>query len=178
LSNNKKRLAFKGGFTLIELIVTIGILVIVLATAYPMGNFGSKSFNNGSAKSDVQSNTRLAANYITKELRYSSNATILTTLPALEDRIGKYIYVENGILMQYDKGKNLNTSIVGDTSNRISILNFEIKSSKTVYFNVQGAYKNQTFKLESTILLLNIGNNILINGPGTVNTPRTVLSYN
>ena len=55
-------------------------------------------------------------------------------------------------------------------------MNFEIKDtkdpkdSKPVSFKVKEKFKNQIFKLESTVLLLNIGNNILAND-------NEVLSY-
>jgi len=173
--NNKKRLAFKSGFTLIELIATIGILAIVIAMAYSMENFGRASFNNGSVKSDIQSNTRLVANYITKELRYSSNVTILTTFPATADLIDnyKYIYIENGILKQYDNVDGINkgkiTNILGNSANKIStVLNFSINDAKTVEFSVQETLKNQKFQLDSKVLLLNIGNGTLANGAGAV----------
>ena len=169
--NNKKRVVFKSGFTLVELIATIGIVGIVLVAAYSMANFGNSSFNKGSAKSDIQSSIRLAANYVTKELRYSSNAKILNALPATEDLINnyKYIYVEDGILKQYNNVNGKTTNISGGTLNNIStILEFEIQNSKAVYFNIKGTYKNETFQLGSTILLMNIGNNTLIDGTGPV----------
>ena len=165
--HDKKRLAFKSGFTIIELIVTIGIIAIVLAMAYSIGDYGNKSFNSGSAKSDIQSHIRLAANYISKELRYSSNATILTTFPVAPDPNRNYIYTENGILKKYDNG--VITNILGDTLSNISnTLEFTIDNSKTVHFNIQGNYKSQTFQLDSTISLLNLGSNALINSTGAV----------
>jgi prepilin-type N-terminal cleavage/methylation domain-containing protein len=166
--NHKKRVDFKSGFTLIELIVTIAIIGIVLTMAYSMGAFGSMSFNNGAAKSDIQSNIRLAANYITKELRYSSNAIILTELPTTPDSTRNYIYVDNdGILKQYYNGDI--TNVLGNTSNNSSkTLEFTIENSETVYFNIQENYKDQTFQLNSTILLLNIGDSTLVNGTGAV----------
>jgi prepilin-type N-terminal cleavage/methylation domain-containing protein len=163
--NNKKKLDFKSGFTLIELIVTIAILGIVLTMAYSMGAFANISFNNGSAKSHIQSNIRLMSNYITKEIRYSSDVTILKTMPDDEDikPNKKYIYIDNEMLMQYANGKA--TKIFEDTSsNIVTTLKFEIQDSKTVNFNIQETLKNQTFQLGSTILLLNIGNHILVDG--------------
>ena len=168
--NNRKRLDFKSGFTLIELIVIIAIMGIVIAMAYSIGDFGNRSFNNGSVKSDIQSDTRLAANYITKELRYSSNAEILPSFPITPVTSKKYIYVENGILKQYYNG--IITKIIGDTSKNI-IATFQIQNSKTVNFNIQETFKNQTFKLNSTILLLNIGVNTL----ATQNQALPVISY-
>lgn len=136
-----------------------------------MGNFGYKSFNNGVAKSDIQSNTRLAANYITKELRYSSDATLLTTMPATNDPTKKYIYVDGGKLKKYYNGTI--TNIIGGTSTNITTtLEFEIKDN-TVYFKVEETLKNQTFNLDSTVMLLNIGGNILMDG-----TTGSVISYN
>ena len=166
--NNKKRVVFKSGFTLVELIATIGIVGIVLVAAYSMANFGNSSFNKGSAKSDIQSSIRLAANYVTKELRYSSNAIILPNLPAPQDRIGKYIYVDNdGILKQYNTG--IIRNIIGNTSNNITTtLQFKIQNGETVDFNIKQTLRNQTFQLGSSILLLNKNNDPLVNGTGSV----------
>ncbi|MBZ9688549.1 Ig-like domain-containing protein [Clostridium estertheticum] len=166
--NSKKRIAFKSGFTLIELIVTIAILGIVLTMAYSMGDFGSTSFNNGSAKSDIQSNIRIASDYITKELRYSSDAVVLAEFPTTPYPNTNYIYVGNdGILKQYYNTDI--TNISGNTSNNmITTLQFQIKNSKTVEFNIQETYRKQTFQLGSSTLLLNIGDHTLVNGTGAV----------
>lgn len=159
--NTKKKLAFKSGFTLIELIVTIAILGIALSMAYSMGTFGNKYFNNGAAKADVQSNIRLAANYITKELRYSSDATLLTTMPLTPEPTKKYIYIDSGKLKQRYNG--IIKNVIGGTTT----LQFNIEDN-TVFFKLEGTLKNQTFKLDSKVLLLNIGSNTLVNGIGTV----------
>ena len=61
------------GFLLTELTVTIALLVVVLAVGFIFFFFCQRSFYEGEKKTIVQSNVRLAANYITKEVRYADN---------------------------------------------------------------------------------------------------------
>jgi Tfp pilus assembly protein PilW len=61
------------GFLLTELTVTIALLVVVLAVGFIFFFLCQRSFYEGEKKTIVQSNVRLAANYITKEVRYADN---------------------------------------------------------------------------------------------------------
>ncbi|MGI6405249.1 MAG: hypothetical protein ACOX2E_01970 [Syntrophaceticus sp.] len=61
------------GFLLAELTVTLALLVVVLAVSSVFFFFCQRSFYEGEKKTIVQSNVRLAANYITKEVRYADN---------------------------------------------------------------------------------------------------------
>lgn len=59
------------GYLLVEMTVTLAILVIVLAVGSAFFFFCSRTYSEGGKKTIVQSNARLAANFITKEVRYA-----------------------------------------------------------------------------------------------------------
>lgn len=60
------------GYLLVEMTVTLAILVIVLAVGSAFFFFCSRTYSEGEKKTIVQSNARLAANFITKEVRYAN----------------------------------------------------------------------------------------------------------
>lgn len=171
--NNKKLKHIKSGFTLVELIAVIAILAIVIATAYSINAFGINYFYKGDAKSNIQSNLRNTASYISKEIRYSSNAKILGTsdLPDFTINPGvaggpevgtSYIYVTNGKIKKYSAG--VSNVIFGSTADNImTTLGFDQKDYETVHFNLQAILKGQTYSLDSSIILLNIGDGV-VNG--------------
>lgn len=57
------------GFTLIELIVTIAILGIVLASVGQFFSFNLRTYSKGEKLAQVQFDVRMASDYITSELR-------------------------------------------------------------------------------------------------------------
>lgn len=96
------------GFLLTELTVTIALLVVVLAVGFIFFFFCQRSFSEGEKKTIVQSNVRLAANYITKEVRYADN--ISTTMP--DDTNGRTYYclkLNDNNLKKETKGDNGST---------------------------------------------------------------------
>ena len=68
------------GFTLIEVLVSFGILIIVFAGVFAVLNVGQMNFGTGMASLDLQQQARQAMDGMTKEIRQSrvNNITIST----------------------------------------------------------------------------------------------------
>lgn len=69
----------KKGFTLVELIVAIGLMGIIVVIASNLTVYAFKSHNVIKSKSHAQNEARLAALRIEKELRYSDDIVISDT---------------------------------------------------------------------------------------------------
>ncbi len=68
-SNNRNGISPEGGFTLLELIVTITILGLVVGVLYGSLNIGLSSVDRSSRKSNVFQRVRISHEIITRELR-------------------------------------------------------------------------------------------------------------
>jgi prepilin-type N-terminal cleavage/methylation domain-containing protein len=156
-------LLIKKGFTLIELLVTLAILSIVLILSFSMNLFGTITFNRGDKQSDIQSNLRNASNYITKELRYSSNPEILTSMPGTRASGKEYIYIDSDGSLKHYSGGNSKT-LISNSGGITTTLLFQKQDYQTVYFQLQSTLKEQRYSIDSSALLLNIGTKV-ISGP-------------
>ena len=85
------------GFTLIELLIASTILLLVLAVAYMMYDFGNRSFVLGEKRSIEQSNVRHAADFIVGEVRNSREMTLVSK-PVSYEAGYRYIYVDGSVL--------------------------------------------------------------------------------
>lgn len=152
------------GITLIELLITLAILSIVIMITFSMHTFGNNTFNTGSKQSEVQSNLRLASNYITKVLRYSSNVEILATMPVTPDTSKEYIYCDSGSLKHYSVG-NIKT-ITSSADSLTTNIEFQEQDPQTVYFKLDSTLKGESYSIDSTVVSLNIASKSII-GTGT-----------
>lgn len=146
----------RNGFTLIELMVTITLIMMVMAIAFNMQSFSYRIFDKGSVKADIQSNLRINAEFISEKIRYASNVEILVGKPPSfdpNDHLTEYIYSESGLLKYYSNGSIIN--IPGNLQGVSSVLKFAIQDSKTVNFTIDGIYKNEAYQIESAAFLLN-----------------------
>lgn len=162
--NKKVSCKNRFGFTLIELIVSLGLLSLVLLIAYNMNSFGSNVFAKGGSKSDIQASCRIAANYITKELRYASNVTVLSGMPVTPTSGVEYIYVSSGKIKHYDG--TTSKDIYGGTSGIASTLQFQYQNDEILKFTISGILKSETYEMNSSVLLLN--NGLLVSSNGSV----------
>ena len=145
----------KKAFTLVELMVSITLISLVLFIAYGMMGSSNILFAKGNTKADIQSNLRLNANYISDEIRYASSIRILSAIPSPIDSTKKYIYSDGGVLKQYSAGETL--IIPGSLEGVISELYFDDKDSQNVIFRISGTFNNETYEVESSVFMLNVG---------------------
>jgi len=98
------------GTTLIELLIGSSLLVIVLGIAFSLHSFGTTSFSSGASRVDVQQNARLAADFITSEIRFAKNVDIVDIediLESSEEFAENFHYIffdESGSIMYKEKG--------------------------------------------------------------------------
>ncbi len=83
------------GLSLVELLVGMAILSIVLAFGFLFYSFGVETFSKGGKNSDSRQNIRLAANFITQELRYATHVELLDEIPSTFLTDYNYIYVDD-----------------------------------------------------------------------------------
>jgi len=147
MSNNRR------GFTLIELVVAIGILVMVLSFIFSSLFFGMKTFSKSDSQYQLQSELRFAADFIVKELR---NASVLTLLDSFVKEQGyHYIYVNNNnqLIYEFNTEKKQLTSIVLNASS-FGLLKNGTRNRLTIA--LRGGLKDQSYDVTTEVLLNNI----------------------
>jgi prepilin-type N-terminal cleavage/methylation domain-containing protein len=74
---------FQGGFTLLEILVSISLFAFALILVNSMYSVSQKSYNKGANKGEIIQNSRVSLDRIGRELRQSVN--IVTVLPETGD---------------------------------------------------------------------------------------------
>lgn len=142
----------KSGVTLIELIIVIALIGLVLSAAFSMQLFGVKTFKKGEKDSNNQYDVRMAADFITKQLRFASTVKVLNSFP--EPKKGYYdIYLKDGKIMYNKNGVEsapIGISNVSDFTLTISEVDKNI-----IKFKV-GKTEDTKYDIESKVSILNI----------------------
>lgn len=148
----------KKGLTLLELIITIAILSIVLMGAYSLFGVGNTTFIRGTRQSDIQSSIRLASDYITQQIRYSTEIKILddAAIPSLRDiqPYENYIY--------FDSTNNTITHINKYFTKTIPIghpgsIEFtSLSPFKLLEFNIRAENLGQSYNINSEVVSMNL----------------------
>lgn len=94
----------KHGFTLVELVVSLALLGMVIAVLFLMFSFENKTYLDSNKRAVIQSDVRLAIDFVLKESRFSTKLKIMD-VSTCESEIAaykpyNYIYVKNGSLYQ------------------------------------------------------------------------------
>lgn len=140
----KQKINQESGLTLVEVLVTLGILTMVLSVAFSMFLFNHRTYSRGEAQSQVQFDVRMASDFITTELRnvneVSLNGGDLTSpqsinLSTLNNRYSRVTEVEFELLREGNRNF-IQYKITGespDTSNPYQM------ESKVLLNNVKSA---------------------------------------
>ena len=158
--NRKLSLINSKGFTLIELIIVMAIMSIVLTLGFSMLLNGQKTFNMSIDKTDVQSDIRMAADFITKELRNVQAISVSNTQPASTPS-ENYIYADSADQkMKYWAASAANPVDKTDAFIQLTTdLTFALKKVNDKYmisFTINGSKGTTSYSIQSEVLLNNI----------------------
>jgi len=142
----------QNGFSIVELIVALSVLLIVLALGYQFYFFGNRTFTVGENQSNIQRDIRLTADLITKEIR---NAKIVELVGASASDGYEYIYLQDK-----DIKHRLNENISNITNENINNLTFSLEQSSegnnVIEFTIEGEEDGQSFDVTTKVHLNNI----------------------
>ncbi len=169
ISSIKKFIADRRGFSLVELMIVISLLAIVLAVSTNFYIFSVRTFEIGEQQANVQQNARLAAGFITKELRIAERVIIVNERENLseldvvsEDEFFIYhIYLEDGSMyyQKIDTGEGIADSFEGISSNIEFDVLFKASEAQDnlLHFNItaKDVDSGRTYSLETEVLALN-----------------------
>ena len=157
LRNNK-------GFTLIEIILTLTLMIIVLGVTYNIFFTGNKIFNMSKSQSLIQNDVRIAAEYITKELK---NAIFIYDNVEFLEGEDEYYSLElkgdesskNLLRRAYTKFNNTTSVEENILGNFLTDLKFSPSdNSSLLSITISAKEKEQDYTLEFKIMLNNIPN--------------------
>ncbi len=156
----KALLTDERGLSLVELLVALTITGLILGGIFAFYIFGSRVFDTGTTKAGLQHGLRLAAEMITREVRYATDLDLADELPedfnALEDNI-KYIFLKEDSAA----GGRI---VIADQQGEIDItpgitatgLTFTL-DGKMLAFELRAADKKGEYSIESKVWLFNTG---------------------
>jgi len=156
--DNIKNRINKSGFSVIELLVALTILIIVVSLGFELLSFGGNTFERGEMRYIAQENVQFASEFISRELRYANEVTILPYLPSSFNEDRKYIYISDGILKHYKGKGNLVDALGGINSDaEFTTLEFSksIGSDSVLSFNITARSGTMSFSSGSEVQILN-----------------------
>ena len=165
ISHSSKKTLFKiwsseKGFTLLEVLAVVTIFSFLLAMACSLFMYQANFFQYAAKRLDVQQNVRVAADFITRELRYAEDLEIVNsqevkyTLPDDDKLLGIRLRINSStndkeIMIVYPGTANLITY-------NIESLDFSLdEPSKILYFTIKGADGRYSYTLRSAVYMPN-----------------------
>jgi prepilin-type N-terminal cleavage/methylation domain-containing protein len=142
LKKQKKLIKSPYGFSLIELMVVIGILAFIILGLVTLFSGGVRSYISGDSQLEAQRNARQAMDYMVRELRHGSKVltppsnirSVEVQIPPLDGSAGYQVtYSWSGVL--YDPINRIMTS--GGTNPLINdVLNLQFTYPKSSRINI------------------------------------------
>lgn len=147
-----KELKSNQGITLVELMVVIAILGLVLAAGYQFLHFGRTTYARGEQRSHVQRDMRIAAEYITQEIRYADEIYIN---PSDKQQGYHYIYIEeNGTVIHRNVAGDERVLIDGEMDDADYNLSFQEYDDSILRYILSSGVLN--YDLDSKVQALNL----------------------
>ncbi len=143
------------GFTLIEILAAVSIAVLLFCTVFGLYFFGVNTFQICTAHLDLQQNVRIAADFITRELRYARNLEVDTDEVQYElpddDNDSYTIKKENGEIVY----------LINSTENKIAYnintLSFTWDGlTKILSFEIEGVDNRYCYAVRTAVCLQNL----------------------
>lgn len=155
---NRYRYKIENGFTLVELLVVLAIVVVVLSIGYRLLFFGQDTFSKGEDRYSVQESAQLASDLITRELRFANKVIILPDIPSRFDTDKRYFYLDDSGVLKHYLGHGNTVDAVGSLNIGIQFtdLNFKKTKDDVLAFSLATASDFSDFSTDSAVQILNL----------------------
>lgn len=144
------------GVTLVELIIVLAIMSIVIVAGFQVHAFSQRTASRGLIEAQIQTQQRMAADFVLRELRYAGNVRIMADMPAAAsiDLNTRYIFIHSSGV-PYIMESGVARAIPGVENTNTASMQFTPIDNQTVGFRIETENKGQTHVLESSVALLN-----------------------
>lgn len=184
-----KKFRKRNGFTLIELVIAMSIIVVIISLAGTMMIFSTKSQAAVNKEFQIQSDMRLASEIVNQELRYSS-AVFMLNEHQYEDssdlKSGWSYFTlsdDNKEIVHYIWDKDTSThkqvSLVKAKDNILFklIFNGVVTDSRMINFKLDGYFEGSSDSKVTVSSVLNALNAAVVDDSGTPISPAVTLAY-
>ena len=169
---------YKKGFTLLELIVTIPIMLIAITLAFSILNFGNRYFKKTNIQINNQQVVRLVGDYIKKDARSAKIISYDEAIVKGKNTNSNYYaltYTGNHLVKQVRKnsdGTLVSQTIIGDTITDLSFLT--VMNKGMLKYKVTNNANGQNYSVIYEVILDNISIVVL----PSANTPTIYYANN
>lgn len=149
------------GFTLVELVIAMAILLIILSFGYVMYFFGLRSFQSVEEQWKVQHEVQLGANFITNSVRNAIEIELNPNDILPWDDKDNYICLEKltqgdqqkySIMHISNKGR---TSVTGPVIDKLQFELIKTNDNYILSFDIIGSSGESSYRLNSSVFLNN-----------------------
>lgn len=132
----------KKGFTLIELVVILGLFSLVMMVGMSFLIGAKANFDRSQETSEMLYQMRIASDLIRDEIRNATEIEIVT-IPAIPDNTYDYLYVQNGILIHMSANNPVprTLNIITDDTQMFT-LSQTINGGNAVSYTIEAAMDN------------------------------------
>jgi prepilin-type N-terminal cleavage/methylation domain-containing protein len=138
-----RRWSGRGGFTLVELLITTAIVGVVMAGLYVMLSAGQESYLVGANQAEAQQNLRLAMDRMVQELRNAGYCPACSNACVGAGNVGPFPSISaanaTGFTIQYDWNGDYNcVTGAGITAGAVNYLGSGTNRGEQVIYDVTG----------------------------------------